>query len=178
LRSVLKGRGIAGSEDLKHLPYLKNSLRETQRMTPTALGTSRVLPRPVTVKIGNQDNGKEFTVPANVTIFLLANMIGANPAYYERPDEFEPERWEEHRVKERQEKGNFVADHRFTNITFGFGPRMCLGARIAQTEMYSFMASILQDVEVRKADPNQKVSSVQAMMLIPTPIPKLQFVPL
>ncbi|KAK7068012.1 hypothetical protein SK128_023820 [Halocaridina rubra] len=50
---------------------------------------------------------------------------------FHRAKEFIPERWSRDKP---------LGDiHPFAHLPFGFGPRMCLGRRIAEQELYTFL---------------------------------------
>lgn len=51
--------------------------------------------------------------------------LGRNPAVFTRPERYHPQRWLDNR-------GSGI---RAPNLAFGFGPRQCLGRRLAETEM-------------------------------------------
>lgn len=51
--------------------------------------------------------------------------LGRNPAVFARPERYHPQRWLDNR-------GSGI---RTPNLAFGFGPRQCLGRRLAETEM-------------------------------------------
>jgi len=175
LNSVLKGKDM-GPDDMKNLPYLKNTIKESARITPSGAGSVRSLPRSLEVKLGGEiSNGPVHILPANIPILLTSGLLHKDSNVYERADEFEPERWEEDRVRERQSRGNLLADHRFVSLPFGFGPKMCIGSRLASVEVSSFICRLLQDAEITKVDPVQKVVSLNKMVLIPFPTPKLDF---
>ena len=60
-------------------------------------------------------------------------------------------------------------------IPFGFGPRSCVGSRIAQNEIYSFTARILQDYRLKPSDPSLKIRGFQNLLYVPMPTPQIDF---
>lgn len=50
--------------------------------------------------------------------------LGRNPSVFPRPELYHPQRWL-----------NRGSSTRFPHLAFGFGPRQCLGRRLAETEM-------------------------------------------
>lgn len=56
--------------------------------------------------------------------------MGRNPDIFALPEKFSPERW----------LGG-ESTH-FRNLAFGFGPRQCLGRRIAEIEMHLFLVHV------------------------------------
>lgn len=51
--------------------------------------------------------------------------LGRNPAVFTSPERYHPQRWLDNRG----------SSTRFPYLNFGFGPRQCLGRRLAETEM-------------------------------------------
>ena len=50
--------------------------------------------------------------------------------YFDRPLDFIPERWL------KDETSTFKPPHPFLMLPFGYGPRMCIGRRFAEQEIY------------------------------------------
>lgn len=51
--------------------------------------------------------------------------LGRNPTVFARPERYHPQRWLDNRG----------SGTRIPSLAFGFGPRQCLGRRLAETEM-------------------------------------------
>ena len=57
------------------------------------------------------------------TLCVMNNYAACrNSRYFERPDEFVPERW----LREEQSGGK-LAHHAFASLPFGYGTRSCIG---------------------------------------------------
>ena len=62
--------------------------------------------------------------------------MGRDPKVFFRPEQYQPARWL------RSET------HYFKSLGFGFGPRQCLGRRIAETEMQIFLIHVRNPLSV------------------------------
>jgi len=82
---------------------------------------------------------------------VIGNLLGAHfdAEVFEEPDKFKPER-------HLDENGNFVKSKYV--IPFSLGPRQCLGMQLARTEVFIYLASIVQKFDFQPAD---KVPSLQ-----------------
>nr|WMB96355.1 CYP71E76 [Miconia microphysca] len=116
------------SDDMAKLPYLRMVVKETLRLhPPLALLLPRETIRPC--KIGGYD------VPARTRVFVNAWGIGRDPRSWERPEKFDPDRFE---VLERDFKGQD-----FELIPFGSGRRTCPGMTMGVTTIEFTLANLL-----------------------------------
>lgn len=56
--------------------------------------------------------------------------MGRDPKVFFRPEQYQPSRWLRTEM------------HYFRSLGFGFGPRQCLGRRIAEAEMQLFLIHV------------------------------------
>ncbi|XP_047093016.1 desmethyl-deoxy-podophyllotoxin synthase-like [Lolium rigidum] len=128
VRRVLDGKNVVTEESLGGLRYLDLVIKEALRLHPPAtLLVPRECRRPCQV-LG-------FDVPAGAMVLVNAWAIGRDPAYWDRPEEFSPERFEGGGV---DFKGT---DFEF--IPFGAGRRMCPGMAFGLANMELALASLL-----------------------------------
>lgn len=116
---------------LDSLPYLNALIEEALRLYPSATHRQdRVAP--------DQDliftyaNGKTLSIPAGTIVGMTAPLVNRHPAWYEKPDEFYPERYLE----------NPKLFHR--HFSFSKGMRQCLGMNLAYQELQTFTAGIFR----------------------------------
>ena len=64
-------------------------------------------------------------------------IMSRDDSVFTNPNQYMPERWL--RGSDRQ---GYVGENRFQYLPFGFGPRMCIGKRIAELEMHSILAKV------------------------------------
>ena len=92
--------------DMAWLRYLGFVMKEAQRLVPVVgNGTVRCSPRPI--RLGGYD------VPANVQLVLLIKGLHTSARNWERPQEFDPERWRQPGAEywcERAAGGRGIAD--------------------------------------------------------------------
>nr|BAN19901.1 cytochrome P450 [Echinochloa phyllopogon] len=120
------GRGrLLDKNDLPHLPYLHCIINETLRLYPAA---PMLLPHEASTdcKIHGYD------VPAGSMVLVNAYAIHRDPAIWEDPEEFRPERFEHGRAE-----GKFM-------MPFGMGRRKCPGENLAMRTMGLVLGVLLQ----------------------------------
>ncbi|XP_076361606.1 putative cytochrome P450 12a5, mitochondrial [Tachypleus tridentatus] len=114
--------------ELNQLHYVKACIKESMRMNPIALGTLRMLDHEVVLS--------GYRVPPGV-LLVAQNMVACRlEENFPEPLKFKPERW----LKDEAENKT----HPFLFIPFGFGPRMCVGKRIAEQEILVLVTKILR----------------------------------
>jgi cytochrome P450 len=146
--AVLNGASPA-AEHLNQLHYLDLVTRETLRLYPP-------------IHIGNRKavrdiNLPEGTIPQDNRVMYSIYLSHRDPAHWENPGVFDPERFE------RQ-----AAMPAFTYVPFGGGPRNCIGATFAQIEAKVVMARLFQKVRLTLL-PGQKIHAHMGATLEPRP---------
>ncbi len=124
--ATLGGRP-ATTDDLPHLRYTRMVLDEAMRLYPPAWATSR---NPV-----EDDEIGGFRIPAGSLVFLSPYVTHRHPEFWERPEEFDPERFRPERAASRP---------RFAYFPFGGGPHQCIGESFALTEAVLVIATVVQ----------------------------------
>jgi len=123
---VLAGRRPS-FDDLRHLEYTSMVVQEALRLYPSAWTISR--------KALKDDKLGEHEIPAGSTVMLSPYVLHRNPRIWPNPEAFMPERFSADEVA-RRDKTTFVP--------FGGGPRMCIGANFALTELQLLVARTYQ----------------------------------
>ncbi|GFQ86911.1 probable cytochrome P450 301a1, mitochondrial [Trichonephila clavata] len=125
------------SKDMKLTPtiydelrYLKACVKESMRLKPVIGGAARTLANDVVLS--------GYKVPAGAMVFVAYEEIFLSEKNFKNAEKFVPERW-----LNRQEKPN-----PFAFVPFGFGPRSCIGKRLALLEINSLAIEILRNFKV------------------------------
>ncbi|KAL5212646.1 hypothetical protein ABZP36_023493 [Zizania latifolia] len=137
LKDVLGDKEAVEEDDAARLPYLQAALKESMRLHPVG---------PVLIPHRAEEDSVEiagYGVPKGSTVIFNASAIMRDPAAWERPDEFMPERFlhREHPVDFRGKDFEF--------IPFGSGRRLCPGLPLAERVVPFILASLLHGFEWR-----------------------------
>uniref|UniRef100_A0A182YEM7 Cytochrome P450 n=1 Tax=Anopheles stephensi TaxID=30069 RepID=A0A182YEM7_ANOST len=132
LREELKQRLVASESpslnDVEALPYLRATIAEVQRIrTVVPVG----IPHGTTKEIFVAG----FKIPANTMIMPLIWAVHMNPALFEAPNSFKPERF-------LDPEGRFTTPSYF--LPFQVGKRMCLGDELARNILHLYVAQIVR----------------------------------
>ncbi|KAL5720608.1 hypothetical protein ACHQM5_013261 [Ranunculus cassubicifolius] len=160
--SVL-GQGRTTFECLKELVYIRLIVVEALRLYPQPPLLIRRSLKPDVLPGGYQGDKEGYQIPAGTDIFISVYNLHRSPYYWDRPNEFEPERFLRPKASEVEGWAGFdperslgamypneiIADFAF--LPFGGGPRKCVGDQFALMESTVALAMLLQkfDVELR-----------------------------
>lgn len=114
------------SEAVRGLPVLTNAIRETGRLKPPVM----FLPRVVLTEF---EFGGYF-VPAGTPVFLAIAAGHRLATVFTDPDTFDPDRFFPPREEDKR--------HPYALVTFGGGPRICLGLNLAHMEVKALVADV------------------------------------
>ncbi|MEV3991414.1 cytochrome P450 [Streptomyces sp. NPDC049837] len=114
-------------EDLPQLKYLKMFIQEALRLYPPLWQVAR-MPLEDDVLGG-------YDIPAGSFLLLSTYITHRNPAFWDNPEGFDPERFTRERSAGRP---------RYAYVPYVAGPRNCVGLAFATMELTIVVASILQ----------------------------------
>lgn len=148
LDAVLNSR-TPNFEDLANLTYTRMVIQEALRLYPPAwvLGRTSV----------KDDEVGGYRVPAKSEILIFPYITQRHPDFWERAEEFDPERF----APERS-----AAHPRYAYFPFGGGPRQCIGNNFAMMEAQLILATIAQRYQLRAVS-NHAVEPVASVTLRP-----------
>ena len=83
---------------------------------------------------------QEYDCDPGTSYILCHHTMSNCPTWVDKPDTFSPERWtrsdqSEHCPHSRDNQASVNQIHPFVSLPFGFGPRMCIGRRLAMMEV-------------------------------------------
>ncbi|GJN03724.1 hypothetical protein PR202_ga21200 [Eleusine coracana subsp. coracana] len=136
IEDALGSKETIDENDAMSLPYLQAVVKEAMRLHPAG---------PILLPHEAVENGVEiegYTVPKGCSVIFNVWAIMRDPAAWERPDEFAPERWFLNGTAEV----NFRAKD-FEFIPFGSGRRICPGVPIVERVLPHILVSLLHAFE-------------------------------
>ncbi|KAI9816917.1 MAG: hypothetical protein M1827_001562 [Pycnora praestabilis] len=122
------------SELANTLPFLQNFVKETQRLHNPAFQPGRTAKQDVILPGG-------YSLPADAVIISAIHAIHNNPAVWDNPHRFDPDRWDTSEVKQR---------HRAAYIPFATGQRGCIGFNFALQEVKILIAELVYRYQFTK----------------------------
>ena len=150
LRTVLGSRAPT-AVDLPRLSYTEMVVTETMRLYPPAYAMGRMAAVPTEVA--------GHPVAAGVVVILPTWVVQRDPRWFDEPEAFRPERWQDERARRQP---------RYTYFPFGGGPRQCIGNGFAMMEACLLLAAIAQRFRLTLV-PDQRVTPTPYVTLRPEP---------
>lgn len=126
LDSVLGGRPPT-FDDLPSLPYTGMVFKETLRLYPPGWMIARIA--------REYDEIGGYAIPKGSRVAVSPYVVHRNPALWENPEGFDPERFAPGRATGRPDYAYFP---------FGGGPRKCIGGNFATMEATLVLATVAQ----------------------------------
>ncbi|KAI9200669.1 hypothetical protein LWI28_011443 [Acer negundo] len=166
VREFFNRKGIVDETSISEMKFLKQIIKETLRLHPTA---PLLLPRES--RESCVING--FDIPAKTKVVINGWAIGRDPEYWTDPDSFIPERFHDSPI-----------DYNGTNfeyIPFGSGRRICPGMSFGLASIELPLASLLYHfdwklpagMEAEKLDMSEAINETlrrrDSLCLIPVP---------
>lgn len=119
--------------DVAALEQLSWFLREQERFRPSIIMFSRETFEDV--EVGG------FMIPKGVSVMYSPYMSHHIDKYFERPNVFDPERWNPERGERQAKAANLIG--------FGGGPRLCLGRNFALMQLRVMITTVLRHYELQ-----------------------------
>merc|ERR1712038_199892 len=146
--TLVEHDGKVNQETVSEMPYLEACIKETLRIfSPAARNDRRC----------NEDwSYNNINIPRGTCIGIPIHAIHHNPKYFPDPEVFKPERF----LKENSDElipGAFVS--------FGIGPRACIGERFALIEMKIAMTKLLQNFQLEMAEETKLANNIGELFM-------------
>ncbi|EDV25213.1 Cytochrome P450 10 [Trichoplax sp. H2] len=147
---VLQNSKYPDAESVQNMPYLRGLVKEGQRIYPVIYAPIREIAKDA-VLCG-------YHVPAKTIVVNGIYAMSFNPQIYDEPHKIKPERWA------RSYTGLKV--NRFAHLPFGYGPRMCIGRRIAELEIHLLIARLISEFKIECKN-KEEVGLISRLVLAP-----------
>jgi cytochrome P450 len=128
--TALAGRE-ATAADVPCLPFCENILRESMRLYPPAYVVGRRALEDCTIG--------DYFIRQGTNVLMSSWVVHRDSRWYERPDEFLPDRWAD---------GLLMRIPKYAYFPFGGGPRACIGNNFAMLEGVLVIATMAQQLEL------------------------------
>jgi len=119
-------------DDLPKLVYAGYVITESLRLYPAAWGLARLAVEDHEIA--------GYPVTRGMGVTMAQWVVHRDPRWYDAPEEFQPERWENDLLKRLP---------RFAYFPFGGGPRQCIGNTFALMEATLILATIARKFRLR-----------------------------
>jgi cytochrome P450 len=141
-RILSEVQGVAGNSPIApdHIPqltFIRQVISETMRLYPQAFSLTRVAQKACELAGKSLKPGQRVNIPI-YAIHRRADVFPDPHAF--DPDRFAPDK---------------AAPDRFSYLPFGAGPRICLGAAFAMTEMVAVLATLVRGAAFTPPDQSQ-----------------------
>jgi len=144
---------------LDELQYLNNVIKESMRLHPAVTQVGR--------ESAQYDTLGGYHIPANTHFLIGIHVIHRSEKYWQDPETFKPERFE-NLTKEQESLVRYIL------MPFSFGPRMCIGNKLAMAEMRLVLASLLQRFIFSPVPGFPEVKSKMSLTAKPFPLLQLR----
>ena len=126
------GNRAPSFDDLPRLVYTGHVITESLQLYPAAWGLARL--------VVEDHEIAGYPVTKGMGVAMAQWVVHRDPRWYDAPEEFRPERWENDLMKRLP---------RFAYFPFGGGARQCIGNAFALMEAVLILATIAQEFRLR-----------------------------
>ncbi|XP_034476623.1 cytochrome P450 12b1, mitochondrial [Drosophila innubila] len=124
------------AENTKNMPYLRACIKEGLRITSITPGNFRITTKDLILS--------GYRVPRGTGVLMGVLELSNSDQYFPQSKSFMPERW----LKQDSACPDTRSRNPFVYLPFGFGPRTCIGKRIAELEMETLLVRLLRCYQV------------------------------
>ncbi|RDD36292.1 Cytochrome P450 10 [Trichoplax sp. H2] len=142
VRSVMKDCKEPDTGIIEKMPYLRSCVKETLRLQPIALALPRAIDSDLVLS--------GYKVPAKTLVMIASYVMSRDESVFPNSSQYMPERW----LRGSNREG-YNSDSRFQYLPFGFGPRMCIGKRVAEMEIHTLLLKLILEYEIKTMNPTE-----------------------
>ncbi|XP_017492327.1 PREDICTED: probable cytochrome P450 12b2, mitochondrial [Rhagoletis zephyria] len=155
------------AQNLQNIPYLRACIKESMRITPIVSGTMRATGRDLVLS--------GYRVPKDIGVHMRNMELCNSDTFFARCSEYLPERWL--KTPKNVPSANDAAkmQNPFVYLPFGFGPRTCVGRRLADLEMEVLLARLFRKYEITWTDEKNDLEYKSNLILTPCGEMKFKF---
>ncbi|XP_066592768.1 methyl farnesoate epoxidase-like [Prorops nasuta] len=142
-------------DDYSFLPMMEAFLNEAQRFLVLA-------PLGLPHRTMKNSTLKGYQIPKDTIILLDFHSAHNDEAYWEKPEEFRPQRF-------LDDKGQFQQSS--ATLAFGLGKRRCMGENLARSSLFLYFASVIHkfDVEMSPEHDQPDLNGFDGFTVSPKP---------
>jgi len=134
--SALGDRELSG-DNIADLKYIEGVFSEAGRLAPVFPVTTRLCTKPWVLP--GRDGAEPVVIPEGMRVIIPVLGLHMDPEHYPDPEKFDPGRYSNER-KHNIKTGSY--------LTFGTGPRACMGTKIARLEGKVLLYQVLKNFRV------------------------------
>ncbi|KAK2036705.1 cytochrome P450 82A2, partial [Colletotrichum somersetense] len=138
-------------EELSEMPFLDRFVKETQRMHNPSFQSARNAKLDVVLPGG-------YLIPKRSVVIPTFPSLHKNPAHWDNPTCFDPDRWDTSAVKRR---------HKMSYTPFAAGARGCIGYNLAFLEVKSVLAKLVYRYHFENASTKAVVYDPEFIVIRP-----------
>ncbi|XP_060518386.1 probable cytochrome P450 12a4, mitochondrial [Cylas formicarius] len=131
-------------EMLMYSPYLKAVVREATRLSPISIGQLRTTIKDLV--LGG------YQIPKGTDVVTINLLLSHDEKYFKDAKMFKPERW----LRDTEDEYSSKNVNPFASLPFGFGPRSCIGKRLANLELDVGLSKVIRNFQLSWPHPDAK----------------------
>lgn len=145
---AISGDSPVSEVDIEKMPYLQAVVKESFRKHPS-------LPFAITHGVSKQCKLRGYDIPEDAMVLFHVQAIQNDPANWENPEQFKPERFLNPDPNHDMTASHGVESLKF--IPFGAGRRICPGMSLGLKHAHLLLARLIQTFEWSTVIPGQDV---------------------
>nr|UZE89820.1 cytochrome P450 CYP334Q1 [Chrysoperla zastrowi sillemi] len=132
LYNEIRNANLYEINSYEKLPYLQACIKESLRLKPPMPVLSRILQQDVIIH--------NYRIPKDTFVLMATHLASLRDENFENPTKYDPERW----IDDTDSGTQSLA-----SIPFGFGPKSCLGQKLAMLQLSMMTAKIIKEFNIQ-----------------------------